>query len=75
MTNISAISSKLYSNMLYVNINPTVKDYNQLNDTVQNYICNNPIHLEHYKNSMDPKFNEYLNRLQSSIADYISDRC
>ena len=75
MTNISAISSKLYSNMMYININPTIQNYSQLNDTAANYICNNPIHIEQYKNSMDPKFNEYLNRLQSSIADYISDKC
>jgi hypothetical protein len=75
MTNISAISNKLYSNMIYINDNPTFVKYSQQNDTVFNYICNNPININHYKNSMDPKFNEYINRLQSSIADYITDNC
>jgi hypothetical protein len=75
LTNITAIDNKMYSNMIYINDNPTLKNYSQVNDIVFNYVCNNSINLNHYKNSLDPKFNEYINRLQSSIADYINDKC
>jgi len=75
LTNISSIDNKMYSNMSYINDNPTLIDYMQANDPSFNYICNNPVNINHYKNSLDPKFNEYINRLQSSIADYITDKC
>lgn len=75
LTNITAIDNKMYSNMIYINDNPTLKNYSQVNNIVFNYICNNSINLNHYKNLLDPKFNEYINRLQSSIADYINDKC
>ena len=75
LTNITSIDTKLYSNMLYITDNPTFQEYRPLKDTAINYICNNPVNINHYKNSLDPKFNEYINRLQNSIADYITDNC
>jgi hypothetical protein len=75
LTNITAINNKLYSKMMYIIDNPTTGKFAQINDTVGNFICNNPINISHYKNSMDPKFTEYINRLQSSIAEYIDEKC
>jgi hypothetical protein len=55
--------------------NPTLIRYDRVNDIANNFICNNPININHFKNSLDPKFNEYINRLQNSIADYIEKFC
>jgi hypothetical protein len=75
LTNISAISNKLYSNIMYIGDNPTLNSNTKVNDIANNFICNNPININHFKNSLDPKFNEYINRLQNSIADYIERYC
>mgnify|MGYP000854443799 CR=1 FL=1 len=40
-----------------------------------NNICNDPINLEKYKHPLDPKFNEYISILQTSMKKYINAHC
>ena len=70
---ISTIDNKMYSDITYINDNPTNVDYNQINDINHNNICNNPINLEKHKHADDPKFNEYINKLKNSIQNYIDN--
>jgi hypothetical protein len=72
---LSSISSNMYSNIVYFRDNPTNKAYYQLDDINHNFICNNPINIDHNKHPDDPKFNEYLNILKISMKEYIDRNC
>jgi hypothetical protein len=72
---LSSIDSKLYSNVNYINDNPTIIQFSKLDDINHNFICNNPISVEHNKHPDDPKLNEYINILKLSIKDYIDKNC
>ena len=72
---LSSIDSKLYSNVNYINDNPTIMQFAKLDDINHNFICNNPISVEHNKHPDDPKLNEYINILKLSMKDYINKNC
>jgi hypothetical protein len=72
---LSSIDSKLYSNVNYINDNPTIMQFGKLDDINHNFICNNPISVEHNKHPDDPKLNEYINILKLSMKDYIDKNC
>ena len=52
-----------------------IEDYNKLTDINHQFVCNNPINIEHIKHPDDPKFNEYLNLLQIKMKGYIDTYC
>ena len=72
---ISSIDNKMYSDITYFNDNPTNKNYIKIENINHNNICNNPINLEKYKHPLDPKFNEYISILQTSMKKYIDTHC
>jgi hypothetical protein len=72
---LSSISSNMYSNIIYFRDNPTNKNYYQLDDVNHNFICNNPINIDYNKHPDDPKFNEYINLLKTSMKEYIDRNC
>jgi hypothetical protein len=65
----------MYSNIIYFRDNPTNKSYYQLDDVNHNFICNNPINIDYNKHPDDPKFNEYINLLKTSMKEYIDRNC
>ena len=72
---LSTIDNQLYSKLVYYNDNPIDIDYNKLKDINHQFVCNNPINIEHIKHPDDPKFNEYLNLLQIKMKEYIDTFC
>jgi len=72
---LSSISSKMYSNIIYFRDNPINKNYYQLDDINHNFICNNPINIDNNKHPDDPRFNEYINLLKTSMKEYIDRNC
>jgi hypothetical protein len=75
MNILSSIDSKLYTNIKYINDNPSITSFIKLDDINHNFICNNPINIEHNKHPDDPKLNEYINVLKESIKNYINKNC
>ena len=66
---------ELYSKLVYYNDNPLNKEYTRLTNINHQFVCNNPINIEHIKHPDDPKFNEYLNLLQIKMKGYIDMYC
>ena len=75
MNVLSSIDSKLYTKIKYINDNPSNTRFIKLDDINHNFICNNPINVEHNKHPDDPKLNEYINVLKESMKDYINKNC
>lgn len=71
----SDIDNKMYSTMIYHVDNPTNKSYDHNSNMNHQFICNNPINIDHNKHPDDPVFNEYLNNLQISMKEYIDRNC
>ena len=72
---LSTIDNQLYAKLVYYNDNPIDINYNKLKDINHQFVCNNPINIEHIKHPDDPKFNEYLNLLQIKMKGYIDTYC
>lgn len=81
---LSNIDNKMLFDVNYYHDNPSNKQFMSIDNINHNYICNNPINIEHNKNPnkfpksneyLDPKFNEYINILQNQIKDYIDKHC
>ena len=70
---LSAIDDRMYKNVLYINDNPIIDSFIKIDTS--NYICNNPINFDQYKNDLDPNFNDYINNLKSKMIDYIDKNC
>ena len=75
MNVLSSFDSKLYTKIKYINDNPSINSFIKLDDINHNFICNNPINVEHNKHPDDPKLNEYINVLKESMKDYIDKNC
>ena len=75
MNVLSSFDSKLYTKIKYINDNPSINSFIKLDDINHNFICNNPINIEHNKHPDDPKLNEYINVLKESMKDYIDKNC
>lgn len=72
---LSTLDNQLYSKLVYYNDNPLNKEYTRLKNINHQFVCNNPINIEHIKHPDDPKFNEYLNLLQIKMKGYIDMYC